>query len=360
MCNDSKMKTFFTKKLIKWNIEVNKRIMPWKGEKDPYKIWISEIILQQTRVKQGVSYYNNFISTYPDLLTLASANDDAVFKTWEGLGYYTRCRNLLFTARYITDELKGKFPDSYEGLIALKGIGPYTAAAISSFAYGLPHAVADGNVFRVLARYFGEAIPVDSVMGKKHFSRLSNELLYKKDSAAFNQAIMDFGATVCKPQIAECQQCIFKSHCKAYDEGTVNKLPVKQKQLNRRKRWFTYFLFRINDTLLVKKRQEKDIWESLWEFYLYETEKEWHWTPEEIDKMLIRQLGIKKFDLLNISKIFTQQLTHQDLQGHFILINLPEIPNALANYFPANRKDLESLTFPKFINQYLQTVSAES
>src|SRR5258705_2565557 len=167
----------FTTLLLKWNREKNTRQMPWKGEKDPYKIWLSEIILQQTRVEQGLNYYNNFIKTFPDVHSLAKAPDEKVFKLWEGLGYYSRCRNLIASAKYISKELKGKFPETYEDIKALKGIGPYTAAAISSFAFNLPHAVVDGNVFRVLSRVFGINTPIDSTEGKKEFTALADKLL---------------------------------------------------------------------------------------------------------------------------------------------------------------------------------------
>src|SRR3954465_3784420 len=190
------MKKTFTRKLMQWHHNQNKRTMPWKGEKEPYKIWISEIILQQTRVMQGLSYYKNFIKEFPTVKSLALAPDEAVFKAWEGLGYYSRCKNLLFTAPPNVENLNGKFPEKFENILKLKGIGPYTAAAISSFAYGLPHAVVDGNVFRVLARFFGEAVAVDSKLGKEVFTAMASTLLYKKDPGAYNQAIMDFGATV--------------------------------------------------------------------------------------------------------------------------------------------------------------------
>ena len=196
--------------------------MPWKGEKDPYRIWLSEIILQQTRVEQGLSYYNNFIRTFPDIHKLAKAQDTTIFKLWEGLGYYTRCRNLIATARYISKELKGKFPSSYEDILALKGIGPYTAAAISSFAFNLPHAVVDGNVFRVLARIFGIDIPVDSAAGKNFFTILANELLDAKQPGLFNQAIMDFGAVQCKPAAPLCTTCVFKKTCAAFLQNKIN------------------------------------------------------------------------------------------------------------------------------------------
>lgn len=348
------MKKLFTRKIIEWHLKENKRTMPWKGEKEPYKIWISEVILQQTRVKQGLSYYNNFIKEFPTVKTLAAAPDEVVFKVWEGLGYYNRCKNLLSTARNIVNNLNSNFPCTYNDIIALKGIGPYTAAAISSFAYGLPHAVADGNVFRVLARYFGEALPIDSSKGKEHFTKLANELLYKNDPAAYNQAIMDFGATVCKPQIPACRDCILKKYCIAYKGGLVNKLPVKEKQLVKKKRWFTYFIFIAEDKVLINKRTEKDIWENLYEFYLFETGKEWDWEYTEIEKCLQNQLGITKFKINNISQIFNQQLTHQNLQGRFISISLNKIPDSLQYFKAVNIEYLSKIPFPKFITQYLE------
>jgi len=326
--------------------------MPWKGEKEPYKIWISEIILQQTRVMQGLSYYNRFIHVFPDLKTLALADDKAVFKVWEGLGYYTRCKNLLFTARHIMEKNSGVFPATYDQILNLKGVGPYTAAAISSFAYGLPHAVVDGNVFRVLARFFGEALPIDSQKGKEYFTALANQLLYKKDSAAYNQAIMDFGATICKPQIPLCQQCVLQHTCKAYNSGMVNKLPVKEKQLIRKKRWFSYFIFNICGKVLINKRTGKDIWENLYEFYLFESDKEINWKGEELGSWLKQQLGIEKYYLKNMSAVFTQQLTHQNIKGNFIQIELDKIPVSLSDQTVVELKDISNYPFPKIINQY--------
>ena len=339
---------------MKWHVNENKRTMPWKGEKEAYKIWISEIILQQTRVVQAVAYYNNFIKEFPTIKTLASSPDETVFKVWEGLGYYSRCKNIIFTARNIVNNLNGKFPTSYNDIIALKGIGPYTAAAISSFAYGLPHAVVDGNVFRVLSRFFGEAIPIDSAKGKEYFTKIANELLDQKRSASYNQAIMDFGATVCKPQIPECHHCIFQKNCIAFKEGMVNKLPVKEKQLIKKTRWFTYFIFKFDDKVLISKRTEKDIWQNLYEFYLFETSKEWNWESEKIIKFLQEQLGIEKFEINNISQIFTQQLTHQHLQARFISISLDKIPDALRHFKTLGKEELPLFAFPKLINNYLQ------
>src|SRR5450432_3260301 len=195
----------FTKKLLKWNLGSNTRTMPWKGEKDPYKIWLSEIILQQTRVEQGLGYYQKFIKAFPTVQQLAKAPQEKVFKLWEGLGYYTRCKNLIASALFISKDRKGKFPTDYESILGLKGVGPYTAAAIASFAYNLPHAVIDGNVFRVLSRYFGISTPIDSPDGKKLYALLANELLDKQEPGLYNQAIMDLGAVICKPQQPLCR-----------------------------------------------------------------------------------------------------------------------------------------------------------
>ncbi len=346
--------SFFTKTLLKWHYNYNERIMPWAKEKDTYKIWISEIILQQTRVEHGIGYYTNFVKKFPTLETLALADDQSVFKMWEGLGYYSRCKNLIHTAKKIFFELNGKFPDQYETLLSLKGIGPYTAAAISSFAYGLPHAVVDGNVFRVLARFFGESIPIDSSKGKLFFENLANQLLFKNDPASYNQAIMDFGATVCKPRIAECQNCMLKKNCIAYNQGTVNKLPIKEKQLIRKNRFFTYFIFSVKDKFLVTKRIEKDIWQNLYEFYLYQSSKMPVWKKEEINQWLQYQMGIEEYKIKNVSGIYKQQLTHQNLEGNFITIELISIPLSLQHYQALSQEELGTVPFPKFINQYLE------
>ena len=264
----------FSTILLKWNRETNSRQMPWKGEKDPYRIWLSEIILQQTRVEQGLDYYNNFTRVYSDIHKLAAAPDDQVFKLWEGLGYYTRCRNLIHTARYISKELDGKFPDNYVDIKALKGIGPYTAAAISSFAFNLPHAVVDGNVFRVLARIFNIKIPVDTTQGKKFFSELAEKLLDRNEPAQYNQAIMDFGAIICKPVNPACEQCVFNKECYAFQNGVVDQLPVKEKKIRIKTRWFYYLVLEHKNKLYIRQRQGKDIWQQLFEFPLLESDLE--------------------------------------------------------------------------------------
>ena len=328
--------------------------MPWKGEKDPYKIWLSEIILQQTRVEQGLNYYNNFIKTFPDVHKLAKAPDSKVFKLWEGLGYYTRCRNLIATARYISKELKGKFPSVYEDIKALKGIGPYTAAAISSFAFNLPHAVVDGNVFRVLARIFGIDKPVDSTEGKKLFTALADELLGKKEPGLYNQAIMDFGAVVCKPAAPLCITCIFKKQCVAFLQNKINEFPVKEKKISIRKRWFYYLVVEYNNEIAIRQRTEKDIWQDLYEFPLIET-------AGEMDKKKILQAAEKKkwltkknYELLTVSPLFKQQLSHQFIAGQFIKIRLKKKPAVKNNWLWVSKNKAGKYAFPQFINQYLR------
>jgi len=220
----------FSALLLRWHLDDNKRQMPWKGERDAYKVWLSEIILQQTRVEQGRAYYERFIKKYPSIKLLAEAKDEEVFKLWEGLGYYTRCRNLLHTARLIATKYNGKFPERYEEIVALKGIGDYTAAAIASFCFDLPYAVVDGNVLRVLSRVFGDKTPVDTNEGKKNFAELANKLLDKSQPGLFNQAIMDFGATICKPAIPTCPLCCLNAICTAYKKRNCKYIACKRKK----------------------------------------------------------------------------------------------------------------------------------
>ena len=328
--------------------------MPWKGEKDPYKIWLSEIILQQTRVEQGLDYYKRFINKYPDIKRLAATPDEKVFKLWEGLGYYTRCRNLIATARFIAKELNGKFPDNYEAIRSLKGIGPYTAAAISSFAFNLPHAVVDGNVFRVLARISGVTIPVDSSKGKKYFASLAEELLDKKQPGIYNQTIMDFGAVVCKPVAPLCSQCIFKKHCFAFLNNKVNLLPVKEKKISIRKRWFYYFIMEHKNEVLLHRRNGKDIWQGLYEFPLIESGKELN------EQELLRYLKKRKWlrdkadEITGISLVSKQQLSHQLIAGQFIKLLMKQRPDLGEDWFWIKKEKAKRFPFPRFINQYMK------
>ena len=346
------MEPVFTRSLMNWHLNENSRQMPWKGIKDPYKIWLSEIILQQTRVEQGMAYYQRFIETYPKIQDLARAKDSDVFKLWEGLGYYNRCKNLLETARRIVDEFNGKFPASYEELLTLKGVGPYTAAAIASFAFQLPHAVVDGNVYRVLSRYFGIHLAIDSTEGKKHFQELASRVLDQSDPAGFNQAIMDFGATVCKPFTASCIECPLHQHCKAFKETMVNHLPVKEKLLKKKKRNFNYFVFEFKKKWFVQKRTAKDIWENLHEFYLLESDESINWNQIALLDFLKSQLGIHTATIKDQSELFAQQLTHQQIKARFIRVELFEMPESLQKINWVTKAQISELPFPKIINEW--------
>lgn len=327
--------------------------MPWKGEKDPYKIWLSEIILQQTRVEQGLAYYERFVAAYPTVLHLAKAKDETVMKLWEGLGYYSRCRNLLATARVIANGYKGKFPDTYESIKTLKGVGPYTAAAIASFAYNLPHAVVDGNVFRVLARVFGIDTPTDTTQGKKQFTHLAETLLPADKAGLYNQAIMDFGAVVCKPKAPLCNNCIFNKECVAVNNKQIDSLPVKSKKLVIKKRCFYYLVLQHQNKIGIIQRTGKDIWQGLYQFQLVEMEKES--SQKEILNAAIKNgvLIKNKFAVGSFSEMFKQQLSHQLIQGQFIEITIQEKSKALGDTKWVSKKDLKKFAFPQFINQYL-------
>lgn len=349
------MNTIFTDLLLKWDKKSNQRPMPWKGEKDPYKIWLSEIILQQTRVEQGWAYYERFISTYPNIHLLANAKENEVFKLWEGLGYYNRCRNLLFTAKYIVKSLNGIFPTNYEDLLKLKGVGPYTAAAIASFAYNLPHAVVDGNVFRVFARYYGIHIPIDTKEGLVVFNKVASENLAFKKAGIYNQALMDFGATICKPMSPLCGNCVMQNTCAAFTQNIVGQLPIKLKVIQKKKRYFDYFLFKLNGKLWIQKRGPGDIWSGLYQFYLVENDKIVTADNAYFQQVLSNQLMIdlEEVKITNARKIYQQQLTHQLLTFRFFTIELKKMPKAFEKGDWVSAKNLQKFAFPKTINSFL-------
>jgi A/G-specific adenine glycosylase len=338
-----------------WHREKNRRQMPWKGEKDPYKIWLSEIILQQTRVEQGLKYYESFVHHFPDIKSLAGARDEKVFKLWEGLGYYSRCKNLLFTARRINDAYKGKFPSAFKEILSLKGVGPYTAAAIASFAFGLPYAVMDGNVMRVLSRYFGIETPIDSTTGKKQMQELAQALLDPADPAAYNQAMMDFGATVCKPQSPLCSQCPLRNNCRARKEDKTTLLPVKGKKLKTRQRFLLYFLLADEVYICIRKRPAGDIWENLHEFLLAEKEG---FATENITaevKKEMKRLGIASLPVKAISPVLSQKLTHQQVHAVFVTLLATKgfvVPNG---YRKVPLKSLSRYAFPRLITRFLES-----
>ena len=342
----------FVRELLNWNSTSNDRQMPWKGEKDPYRIWLSEVILQQTRVEQGLKYYQNFISTFPDVHSLGAAPEELVLKTWEGLGYYTRCRNLIATARYISGSCNGVFPSDFDSILALKGVGPYTAAAIASFAFNLPHAVLDGNVFRVLSRIFDNEIPVDSTAGKQWFGKRAQEMLPAETPGVYNQAIMDFGATICKP-VPECRNCFFNKECRSYLAGTQDLLPVKGKKILVKNRWFNYFFFQYKDEIAVHQRKGKDIWQELFEFPMIETKAAC--TATKLTELLRKQYATVPLKLIN-ETFLKQKLTHQTIHFH-ILHFKPASKKGLHQYQWIRLKELDRYPFPKTLRDYLKQQS---
>ncbi|MFK7935164.1 MAG: A/G-specific adenine glycosylase [Saprospiraceae bacterium] len=349
-------KQFFTKNLMAW-FATNHRPLPWKGEKNPYLIWLSEIILQQTRVEQGLPYFERFCAAYPQIEDLAKAPEDEVMKLWEGLGYYSRARNLHFTAKLIADKYQGVFPTTYKEVLALKGVGPYTAAAITSFAYDLPHAVVDGNVYRVLSRFFGIATPIDTTAGKKEFNQLAQELLDTTQPGNYNQAIMDFGATHCTPKAPKCKSCSFAKNCTALKKELVQTLPVKAKKLVKKERYFHYLVFNYSGAeTFVEKRVAKDIWQNLYQFPLVETDKiEVELAKLQASEVWKKFVGTNDFILKKTSKPFKQTLTHRYIIGTFweIEVNI-DPPQIKPPYVRTNRKNLSKFAFPKIIDWYLQ------
>lgn len=344
----------FTSHLLQWAKE-NPRNLPWKDTKDPYKIWLSEIILQQTRVAQGKPYYEKFAVTYPKVEDLANAPEDEVMRMWEGLGYYSRARNMHAAAKYIAVELKGKFPNTHKEILKLKGVGPYTAAAIASFAFELPHAVVDGNVYRVLARRFGIKTPIDSTNGKKEFSLLAEELLDKEKPSIYNQAIMDFGATHCKPKNPICGDCPLQENCVAFHKGLVLELPLKSKKLKKTTRYFHYFMLQLpNENFLLQKRIGKGIWRNLYQFPLIEATQSLGFeelvkTKEWKHFFVGQEIVLKK-----ASKIYRHQLTHQTIFLRFFELQLKKSPPALSDCIEVKVADFDSYAFPRVMNQFLE------
>lgn len=320
-----------------WNRDANQRAMPWKGIANPYFIWLSEIILQQTRVEQGTAYYTKFTSKYPSIQDLARAKDEAVFKDWEGLGYYNRCRNMLATARRIVHDFEGVFPSDYNTILSLKGVGPYTAAAIASFAFGLPYAVVDGNVIRVLSRFFGLEMAYEKAKDKKYYEQKAQALLDKKRPAAFNQAIMDFGAKTCRPQQPLCDSCALKQKCVAFNQDRIADFPIKKKKVALKKRYFHYLLIHTPKGVFIRKRTEQDIWQGLHEFYL----------AEQKTKPSAWKLA-KKMDHDE------QLLSHQKIYTYFYKIELAHIDWDMTAYKVVSVNKLINYAFPKSLVSFLE------
>ncbi|MBX7226103.1 MAG: A/G-specific adenine glycosylase [Chitinophagales bacterium] len=333
------MITFFQKALLDWYKTQNRRL-PWKDTKNPYYIWLSEIILQQTRVEQGMPYYLRFVEKYPTVQDLANASIDEVLKLWEGLGYYSRARNLHETAKIITEKYSGVFPFDYEEILALKGVGEYTAAAISSFAYNYPKAVVDGNVYRVLSRFFLVETPIDTLLGKKHFRELAETCFDRKHPAIYNQAIMDFGATVCKPQLPLCAGCPLQINCQALYNKAVSKLPIKEKSLQKKTRYFRFLVVKDDNKVLLQKRTQEDIWKGL-----YQLPK-----MEIMDKQ-----SFETFAASTSSVVYQQLLTHRRICAIFQEIEKEDpLLQTLEDLFWIDAEIIHTFAFPKIIREFLK------
>tara|TARA_R110002072_G_scaffold151503_6_gene300917 strand:+ start:11975 stop:13006 length:1032 start_codon:yes stop_codon:yes gene_type:complete len=327
----------FSSKLIDW-YQSNKRDLPWRARKDPYAIWLSEIILQQTRIEQGLKYYEAFIETYPTVFDLAKAEEENVLKLWQGLGYYSRARNLRHTAQHIVNNHKGIFPNTHSGLLNLKGVGDYTASAISSICFEEPQAVVDGNVYRVLARVFGIKTPINSSAGAKEFKKLAQKLIDEKHPGEFNQALMEFGSTHCKPQNPFCENCIFNSECVAFNNELVQTLPLKTSKTKVRNRYFNYLVLLSEDEkTILEKRTGNGIWRNLYQFPLVEKEQNAAITIQEVSEIL-SDVKILSLSLYN-DKPVVHKLSHQHLNIQYWVVYISPlhkkgIPISEINTYP--------------------------
>ncbi|WP_231491079.1 A/G-specific adenine glycosylase [Pedobacter sp. Leaf170] len=345
----------FQNEIINWYL-ANKRDLPWRHTNDAYTIWLSEIILQQTRVEQGLPYFNKFLSNFPTVNDFANATEAKVLQLWQGLGYYSRGRNMHATAQIVLNEHKGIFPTSYHELIKLKGVGEYTAAAISSFSSGEAKAVVDGNVFRVLARYCGIDTPINTPKGKKDFFNLANDLLYIPDPALYNQAIMEFGAIQCKPKSPNCAVCPLNLDCHALRKNIVNQLPVKLPKAEKKFRYLNYFVCIADGKILVRERQKGDIWQHLYDFPSIETAH----IPDSNDESFIKSLKEEYGETAAVKLVSYKKhvLTHQIIHVQFF---------ALKNYiFNFNKQkelnwvsfnSLDELPKPNVIRTFIEEFS---
>ena len=358
----------FANKLIDWYAE-NRRELPWRDTKDPYRIWISEIILQQTRVAQGYDYYIRFVRRFPDVFALADADEDEVMKYWQGLGYYSRARNLHAAARSVKEA--GAFPTTYEGVRALKGVGDYTAAAICSFAYDMPHAVVDGNVYRVLARWMGIDTPIDSTQGKKLFAQVADELMDKHRPALYNQAIMDFGALQCVPASPDCLSCPLADSCAALAQGRVEVFPVKQHKTKVTDRFFNYIYVRTGGHTYIRKRTGNDIWKNLYEPLLIESDEDLTGKDETLFRKLQDVFGKREGDFQicegeneiregiffrPVKQGVRHVLSHRIIHANFYELVLPADSVSIAGYQRVSEEDLNKFAVSNLVYQFFSLI----
>lgn len=339
----------FSNSLIYWYLQ-NKRELPWRKVKNPYFIWLSEIMLQQTRVAQGLSYYLKFTSTFPSVFDLAKADESTVLKMWQGLGYYSRARNLHFSAKQIANELNGEFPSTYKEIIKLKGIGDYTASAIASICFNEPTAVVDGNVYRVLSRYFGIKTPINSSAGIKEFKILAQTLIDENQPGTFNQAIMDFGALHCKPQNPLCETCPFSDSCVALEKKMIKELPVKEKKIKIRKRYFNFLVVRTDDNkTILNERIGKGIWQGLYQFPLVESDKKINKEALILSKEFMNLFSDETSISLFNTKEIVHKLSHQHLYTQFWIVETANSSEATINW-----NEINTFPVPILIANFLE------
>lgn len=355
----------FSYKIAQW-YKQNQRPLPWRETSDPYAIWLSEIILQQTRVDQGMAYYQRFISQWPDVARLSEASEQEVLKLWQGLGYYSRARNLLTAAKTIVNEFDGSFPQDYKKLLTLKGVGKYTASAVGSIAFGLPLAVVDGNVMRVLSRVFGIQEAIDGTTGIREIESLANELLDKENPGQHNQALMEFGALHCVPSSPDCVACIFSHMCVANQLGLVSKLPYKQKKVKLRIRYLNYFICTYKQGgdcfVAIKNRTSEDIWKGLYDFPLIETTEDTDFDILISDKAFLDWTTNRNFTLHKVSVLQKHQLTHQTLFARFFHLRFD---GPIAHYTKndislVGENNLAKYPLPRLIEGYLQSIDLKN
>ena len=340
--------------LINWFAE-NRRDLPWRHDPSPYQVWLSEIILQQTRVNQGRDYYLRFIKRWPTVADLAQASEEAVLKMWQGLGYYSRARNLHHCAQQVVNEYGGEFPADFEKLKHLKGIGDYTAAAIASIAFNLPHAVVDGNVYRVLARLYDIDTPININEGQSLFAKLADELLNREQPGLHNQALMEFGALLCTPKNPNCLHCPLQAQCLAFAHQTVMLRPVKLPKIKVTTRYFNYLVIRVEDSIYLHKRSGNDIWKNLYDFPCIESEMPL--TVEEVvaSEKFRQLIEEKTFTVTKVSPIYTHKLTHRTLLAQFIEIKLEQklLQIETKDLFLTRETELGNFPIPRLIDLYL-------
>ena len=352
---------FFSQKITAW-YNIHKRDLPWRNINNPYFIWLSEVILQQTRVVQGMSYYLKFIETFPTVQDLAAADEKDVLRLWQGLGYYSRARNLHTTAKMVVENYGGNFPDTYHELLKLKGIGTYTAAAIASFAFGEKVAVLDGNVYRVLSRVFGESTDITSNEAKKIFTKIAETVLPDKDSDTHNQAIMEFGAIQCTPGMPNCMFCPLSMECVANATGRVGMLPVKSKKIKVRERFFNYFVIEQNGKFAMHERTHKDVWSGMYDFYLKEFSESTDSLEDIIEADNFLTDLLKNSVIKRESIIYVHILTHQKIQTKFwhIEISPDFVVNLPSDFHWYSLNEVDDLPKSTLVNNYLTSFIFET